>query len=503
MITSDGGVAPPSPPMSSPAPAPDPLARPPSVARAPRRQRALGIALALATLAAGFSAAALAVKRTLPHGEEAARGVRVDGQLLGPGESPRGVLARLAAERLDRPVHLLDPEGHEILSTTARELGATVDTDRALVEALAVGREGSLDRRLVDARRAANGDVDVKLAVQLPADRLVSELAAVKEELDRKARAARRDAESGVVSPHVEGRWLDAFATAEEVLRAVLAGQGEVHVAFRPARPAASTEVATSLDARTELARFEIRFGGPPGRDRNILRAATALDGVILMPGEEVSFNAEVGPRSAENGFFPAPEIYRGEMREGIGGGSCQVASTIYAAMLFYGLEVVERRNHSRPSGYIRPGLDATVSYPVLDLRAKNPFDFPVLLDTTVDRGVMRARLLGVERRMEVELATETAGVSKFKRKVERAGWLASGASKLKQKGKNGLSIRRTVRLKDGAGAERVVTSMDVYPPTQEIWLVAPGTDPDEVLPPFDGAAAGATPPRSGPGGPV
>ena len=269
---------------------------------------------------------------------------------------------------------------------------------------------------------------------------------------------------------------------------------------FRAVVPSASTEAAAAVDLGAELARFETRFGGPPGRDRNIARAASALDGVVLMPGDEVSFNAEVGPRSTENGFFPAPEIYRGEMREGIGGGSCQVASTVYAAALFAGLEVTERRNHSRPSGYIRPGLDATVSYPVLDLRIRNTFPFPVVLDTRLETGLLRARVLGAERPVEVALATETAGIAKFKRKVERAGWLAEGGSKLKQRGKNGMSIRRTVRVRDRTGGETVVTSMDVYPPTQEIWLLAPGADPDAVLPPFEPPGDGSAPGGAAPG---
>ena len=89
------------------------------------------------------------------------------------------------------------------------------------------------------------------------------------------------------------------------------------------------------------VSRFETRFGyvgGQQNRGGNILRAASQVDGLVLMPGQIVSFNEHVGPRSKENGFFPAPEIYKGEMREGIGGGTCQVAGTLHAAAFFGGL---------------------------------------------------------------------------------------------------------------------------------------------------------------------
>lgn len=469
--------------------------------------RAALVATAVVLCALGAGAAA-AVHAVLPGGGAAAAGVRVGGAAIGD-RAPAAVAEQVEAALIDRRVRVVDDDGRVVLEAPARELGATTDRAAAARDALTVGRRGDLAARLVDAWRAREHGVDVPLRVRLPVDELARRLAGPRESLDAPPRSARRDVESGVVTPHVEGRWLDAHATAERIERALASaappdgGPVQVEAAFHAVIPAASTEAARSVDLGAELARFETRFGGPPGRDRNIARAALALDGVILMPGEEVSFNAEVGPRSTDNGFYPAPEIYRGEMREGIGGGSCQVASTVYAAALFAGLDVTERRNHSRPLGYIRPGLDATVSYPVLDLRLRNGFAFPIVLDTHVEGGLLRARVLGSERPVEVQLATETAGVSKFKRKVERAGWLAEGASKLKQKGKNGMRVRRTLTVRRRSGDEDVITSTDVYPPTQEIWLLAPGADPDAVLPPLAGEAAADAPADGAAPGPV
>jgi len=461
------------------------------------------VAAASLLLACGVAAgAAWATRTVLPRDGEVARGVQLDGRSLGGVAEPEAIAARAAATRLDRPLRLVDAGGRVLLVATARDLGATFDSGSAIRAARSVGRRGDLAQRIAESWRARTEGVTIRPTLHVPALELARRLEEAKEETDARARAARLDVDTGRVTPHVDGRWLDAFATAERVERAVLGDASAIEVVVRANAPAASSSAVSALDARVELARFDTRFGGPVGRDRNIQRAATALDGVVLMPGEEVSFNAEVGPRSADNGFFAAPEIYRGESREGIGGGVCQVASTVYAAALFAGLDVTERRNHSRPSAYIRPGLDATVSYPVLDLRMQNRFPFPVVLDTRIEGGVLHARVMGAGRPVEVQLATETAGISKFKRKVERAGWLREGGSKLKQRGKNGMSIRRTLRTRaEGGGAELVVTTMDVYPATQEIWLLAPGADAEAVLPPFDAPVdADAAPTAAAPG---
>jgi vancomycin resistance protein YoaR len=468
----------------------------PSDPTSPRRS--LGkIACALAIVGGALAGSAAWARATLPQPHEVADGVRLEGEALPHGARARESVVRAANAKLDAPIRFVHA-GEVLFTATPRELGARIDAERAVADALRPGRDPDWIARLGSARAARGGAYDVRLVAEMPVSAIAARLVDAKEEHDRAPRGARIDADAKSVTPHVDGRYLDAFATAESALHAMREGRGEVAVSVLGSVPSASTKAAEALDHGVELARWETRFGGPPGRDKNIARAASALDGVVLMPGEEISFNAEVGPRSTQNGFFPAPEIYRGESREGIGGGVCQVASTLYAATLFAGLDVTERQNHSRPSAYIRPGLDATVSYPVLDLRLRNPFDFPVVLDTSIARGGLVARVLGKAKPTTVDLATETSGVFKFKRKIERAGWLAEGKSKLKQKGKNGMSIRRTIRMHDATGKEQVVVTTDVYPATQEIWLLAPGADPETTLPPFGEPPA---PAPSAPGG--
>jgi hypothetical protein len=105
------------------------------------------------------------------------------------------------------------------------------------------------------------------------------------------------------------------------------------------------------------------------------------LNGVVVGPGEVLSFNRSVGPRSAERGFSEAPVIVADELERGLGGGVCQVASTLFGAAMLGGFEIVKRRSHSRPSGYAPLGLDAVVIYDEnVDLQLRNPYESPVIV---------------------------------------------------------------------------------------------------------------------------
>jgi vancomycin resistance protein YoaR len=450
----------------------------------------VAVALSIASGWGGRQLARQSLEDELPTAGAIAEGLRVEGVPV-EGDLAEFVQAR-ADELLDREIvaHFGDrPLGR----VTLRELGATVDVERVIADAERVARVGSLDERVRDARAARDGELDLHFLVDLPWDpgtTFARHVLALKDAADSRPRDARRLVRDGAhtVVPHEPGVALDVLPVLEEVHRAAARGGEDP----REARaepfalvPLATTEAVSRADASAVLGSFDTRFGGAPGRNKNIERAANLLDGAVIMPGQLLSFNEVVGPRTTSNGFFPAPEIYKGEMREGIGGGACQVASTVYAAAFFAGLEIDERRNHSRPSAYIRQGLDATVSYPVLDLKIKNPFEYPVVLATRSDGGVMKVELLGARREVAVTLATQTKAILKFNRKIER-GRLPEGEFRVKQRGKRGLSLLRRKTVRDlTSGAVAIEESVDVYPPTQEIVVAAPGVK-EADLPPLD-----------------
>ena len=442
------------------------------------------VACCFLTLAAAGSVAGV-LREILPAAGQVAKGVRIGGIEVSGGSAQSIVEARAQAI-LNRQVVLTLANG-AALKTTYGELGATIDTDGMAKRIATVGHEGDYFDRLVEAIEARRGAVNVPISVRLPIEPLAEKLERIKEEADSPPRGARFDFATGKPTTDIPGRYLDLYSAASRLEKSAESPESQVVIPMFEIAPRASAAVVATIDQSKILATYTTRYGyvgGQAGRAQNVARAAAGVDGVVLLPNEMMSFNAEVGPRSTENGFTTAPEIYKGEMREGIGGGTCQVASTLHAAAYLGGFDVVDRINHSRPSGYIPMGLDATVVYPHVDLKIRNPYPFPIVLHAVADKGTLTMEIRGNGSTDTVEWTTATIGVSPYKRKIEENAALAEGKTIVKQKGIRGYRIRKTRILRPLQGEARVEEKTDVYPPTFEIFMVPPGTDPT-TLPPL------------------
>ncbi|MFB4169555.1 VanW family protein [Virgibacillus sp. JSM 102003] len=132
-------------------------------------------------------------------------------------------------------------------------------------------------------------------------------------------------------------------------------------------------------------------------RSHNIVLAAEAINNYVVFPGERFSFNNVVGKRTKERGYKRAPVIVRGELAEDVGGGICQVSSTLYNAVELKGVQIIERYSHSRSVPYVPPGRDATVSWYGPDFVFKNNYRQPLLIRATADEGKMIIRILSSE----------------------------------------------------------------------------------------------------------
>jgi hypothetical protein len=216
-------------------------------------------------------------------------------------------------------------------------------------------------------------------------------------------------------------------------------------------------------------------------RSYNLRLAASKLDGTVLLPGEEFDFNDVVGPRDEANGYKVATVIAEGELVDGIGGGTCQISGTLHGAAFFAGLSIVERYPHTRPSSYIKMGLDATVVYPTINFRLKNPFSFPVVLHETVKNGVVRAEILGPKRTRTVTLIRRIDSAIPYE-EVERPDkTLPSGMRRLAQRGVAGFKLRRYRIMREGVHAIRERWD-DTYPPTAQIVRVGTGDMPKDSV---------------------
>lgn len=237
----------------------------------------------------------------------------------------------------------------------------------------------SLAEAFGQAFRGGEGVCTAELPVQktAPAE---PEISGLWRELYTEAKNAEVDPVTYAVTDHVVGVNFD-----ERVLRAEYDAAEEGETFSIPLTITQPTETRESLEAKLFadlLGEATSNVSGTSNRKFNVKLAAQACNGVVLMPGEEFSYNNTTGSRSADKGYLPAGVYVGGVSMDEVGGGICQVSSTIYYAVLRTTLEVVERHDHVYAVGYVPDGMDATVYYGSLDFRFKNNTNYPIKVVT-------------------------------------------------------------------------------------------------------------------------
>lgn len=209
-------------------------------------------------------------------------------------------------------------------------------------------------------------------------------------------------------------------------------------------------------------------------RSTNIDIACEKINRTILEPGETFSFNKVVGERTAKSGFKEALIYTGGEVDYGLGGGICQISSTLYNAVLKANLDIVERKNHSMTVSYLPVGQDASVSYGSVDFKFTNSRSYPIKIVATANTGVITISILGVleEQEYVVTLETEILETTDYKTTYEYSSSIPIGKEKLKQVGKKGYKCSTYKILSLGEKEiSRTLLSTDTYKSQKEIIL--------------------------------
>ena len=209
-----------------------------------------------------------------------------------------------------------------------------------------------------------------------------------------------------VVAPARPGRVVAAVPTGRHILAAALAPQARTaRVVVTHAQPKRSTAQAKAMGITRRIAGYETIYGGDPNRIHNVQLVARLIDGKLVAPGATFSFNGATGARTADKGFREAPVIINGEVTSGLGGGVCQVSTTVFNAAYEAGLKITERTNHALYISHYPQGRDATVNYPDVDLKFVNDTPHWLLLRTYVGSYSLQVELYGspINRRVESE----------------------------------------------------------------------------------------------------
>jgi vancomycin resistance protein YoaR len=394
--------------------------------------------------------------------------VRVRGYLVARGAPGVAALRTYSQQWPREPVTLR--VGPYAMRYTRAELGASMPTEQACARIMEGG--------VADIRAMwpfSLRPLDLELAPVIVQSTLSARLSEVRRRVEHQPIPG-TTLTDGTVMPGIPGFTIDFTDAVDAVMRALRLDQGE---AVLPGRSlAVPTSVQYGTDSTGTFTHDMVTFqtvyrtaGSAAGRAHNVEMAAARLDGSVMPPRGELSFNEVVGERSYARGFAGAKEIAARRIVDGVGGGVCQVAATLHAAAFLGGFELPRYQPHSRPAHYIELGLDTMVSWPAQDMRIANPYPFPVRVRMQAQNGALRVTLQGAAKAPFVEWSTEILTRVKPGSQEIVDDSLAAGEHEVVQEAIDGLTVRRqrTIYLPTGPHHEESILK---YPPNDRIVAV-------------------------------
>lgn len=206
------------------------------------------------------------------------------------------------------------------------------------------------------------------------------------------------------------------------------------------------------------LSSFSTGNLGSANRVNNITLACEAINGTVLAPGEVFSYNNTVGQRTAEKGYKEAGAYANGQSVQELGGGICQVSSTLYNSVLYANLEIVSRTNHMFTVAYVDYGLDATVSWPGPDFQFKNNTEYPIRIEAKVENYQVVISIIGTKTdNIEVKMSYEILSTIPYKTTTTTDPDKANGT------GRTGYNVVSYRHLIDGDTGEEISKTVEAY----------------------------------------
>lgn len=280
-----------------------------------------------------------------------------------------------------------------------------------------------------------------------------------------------------VVYPSSNG--LD-FAISMEDAKAIISNQqDEYTIPLKITYPNVTTNQIGNGAFPDLLSQFSTSFTSSGyNRSNNIILSSAKLNGLVLMPGEEFSYNQAVGQRTKAAGFRKAGAYSNGKVVQEVGGGICQVSSTLYNAVLYANLEIVERTNHYFNPGYVKAGLDATVSWGGPDFRFKNNRNYPIRIVTDTSGKKLKVYIYGLKTDDDCTVVLDPRYISSvpYKTTYQKDPSLATGETRVISSGSNGCKTAtyKYVYDKNGTLISSECISRDTYSPHNKVVAVGP-----------------------------
>lgn len=280
-----------------------------------------------------------------------------------------------------------------------------------------------------------------------------------------------------VVYPSSNG--LDFAISMEEAKAIISDQQDEYTIPLKITYPNVTTNQIGNEAFPDLLSQFSTSFTSSGyNRSNNIILSSAKLNGLVLMPGEEFSYNQAVGQRTRAAGFREAGAYSNGKVVQEVGGGICQVSSTLYNAVLYANLEIVERTNHYFNPGYVKAGLDATVSWGGPDFRFRNNRNYPIRIVTDTSGKKLKVYIYGLKTDDDCTVVLDPRYISSvpYKTTYQNDASLATGETRVISSGSNGCKTAtyKYVYDKNGTLISSECISRDTYSPHNKVVAVGP-----------------------------
>ena len=243
-----------------------------------------------------------------------------------------------------------------------------------------------------------------------------------------------------VVHPSENG--MDFNISLDEAKNLLQEDKDEYIIPLKILYPSVTTNMIGTEAFPDLLSEFSTKYSASnKNRTTNLILASNKINGTVLMPGETFSYNKVVGERTIQTGYKEAPIYVSGRVEDGIGGGICQITTTLYNAVVYANLDIVERSNHQFVPSYAGPSRDATVVYGAIDFKFKNNRDYPIKITCSVSGGIANFKIWGLksDNDYDVQITSRTTGTT--------ATAIYSEAYKILKK--NGNVVSTTLLSKD------------------------------------------------------
>lgn len=258
------------------------------------------------------------------------------------------------------------------------------------------------------------------------------------------------------------------FAISMEEAKAILQEEKEEYII--PLKVTKANKTVADLGERAFpdlLASYTTRYdAGNVNRSTNLSTACKKINNYVLQPGETFSYNQTLGKRTVENGFREAHIFTSSGVEDGMGGGICQISSTLYNTVVLSNLDIVERHNHMYDPEYVDQGRDATVSYGSLDFKFKNTRKYPIKISAYISGGVATVSIYGIKEENEPKVqisSTVTSTIPCAVKTIEDSS-LATGEEQVVTRGMNGYkSVTYKYLYYPDGRVEKIQLSADSY----------------------------------------